>query len=126
MPVSTLENDLETKSNFFETNETFYTKKDEFQFPEGVNLYDLKKTLENQFQKEYFLFAKENSRIIFSKAPLRGNTVYGFWIDSRLEEITEEIEYFSKIDSEKQNRSGEYIPFDFCTFGWFFDQRNVW
>lgn len=126
MPVSTLETDLETKSNFFETNESFYTKKDEFQFPKGINLSDLKKTLENQFQKEYFLFAKENSRIIFSKAPLRGNTVYGFWIDSRLEEITEEIEYFSKIDSEKQKSNMLNILLTIDRNGLGINQADSW
>lgn len=73
-------------------------------FPDGVNFSDLKKVIERQTQKDYFLFAVEGSKLIFSKAAIRGNTPYGFWIEQRLEEITEEIQFFNKIN-EKEKKS---------------------
>jgi len=79
--------------------ELFYEKIEK----SGINFKDIKEKLERHFAKEYYLFGVDESNMYFSKAPLRGNTPYGFFIDRRLKEITEEIKYFSEINETHTN-----------------------
>lgn len=71
-------------------------------FPDGVNSYDLKNIIDNQLKKDFFLFALEGQKLIFSKAPIRGNEPYNFWVELRNEEIAEEIQYFNKINQTEK------------------------
>ena len=89
MGNTVLQENVETveKKDFYQRKESvkYYSRSI---FPDGVNSYDLKSVIEHQILKDYYLFALEGSKLVFSKAPVRGNTPYGFWIDQRLEEIT--------------------------------------
>jgi len=114
------------KQQFFNNNETRFKSKEDFRFPDGININHVEKVISKKINREYFLFGQEGSKIIFSKAPLRGNTPYGFWIDYRLEEIIEEIKFFNKIDQteEKSNMLNILLTVDRNGLG--VNQEQTW
>lgn len=103
--VQVLESPSYAETDFFQNEQDSFNS----EFQESIAILksfqksELRKTLDQHFDKEYYLFGLESQKkVFFSKAPIRGNTPYGFWIENRLEEITEEIRFFSKIDRENK------------------------
>lgn len=88
---------------------------------------ELRKTLDQHFDKEYYLFGLESQKkVFFSKAPIRGNTPYGFWIENRLEEITDEIQFFANINQKEKKSNMLNILLTIDRNGLGVNQNDSW